>query len=285
MNAKKADGVFKNQWAQAGTLSGVDPMIAAKIVESGDPAKDKVNVHKATIAAAALKPSQTTMVLEKAVGMAINMLATGKVGGDLQALISSDNYIMDGHHRWAASIIAAGSSAKVTGYQADLKGPELLRVLNVLTVGKFGIRHGKPGKGALTQFTPKNIEGILTEYADKGIQGDFPVPAAKVQEILTKNFGSVEQGIAEMSTNVKYMKRSVPSWAPDRKEMPVIDPDKNHVLPAVKALVNGEVDVFPPHKMASLRVTASQRTAMIRLAATLPAGSEERRALLKALRK
>ena len=285
MNAKKADGVFKNQWAQAGTLSGVDPMIAAKIVESGDPAKDKVNVHKATIAAAALKPSQTTMVLEKAVGMAINMLATGKVGGDLQALISSDNYIMDGHHRWAASIIAAGSSAKVTGYQADLKGPELLRVLNVLTVGKFGIRHGKPGKGALTQFTPKNIEGILTEYADKGIQGDFPVPAAKVQEILTKNFGSVEQAIAVLSANVKHMKRSVPSWAPDRKEMPVIDPDKNHVLPAVKALVNGEVDVFPPHKMASLRVTASQRTAMIRLAATLPAGSEERRALLKALRK
>jgi hypothetical protein len=285
MQTRKADVVFKNQWSQAGTLSGVDPLIATKMVESGDPAKDKVNVHKATIAAAALKPSQTTMVLEKAVGMAINMLASGKVGGDLQALISSDNYIMDGHHRWAAAIIAAGSSAKVTGYQADLKGPELLRVLNVITVGKFGIRNGKPGKGALTLFTPKNIEDLLTEYTSKGIQGDFPVPASKVQEILTKNFGSVEQGISTMASNIKHMKRSVPSWAPDRKEMPVIDPDKNHVLPAVKALVNGEVDIFPPHKMAGFKVTASQRAAMVRLAATLAPGSNERRAILTVLKK
>ena len=283
--SRRADSQFQQQLENAGTLSGVDASIAHLMVESGDGAKDKIKVSKAGIAAAALKPSQTTMVLEKAVGMALNMLAKGKIGGDLNALISADNYIMDGHHRWAAAIIAGGKSAKVEGYKASLPGETLLKVLNILTVGKFNVRNGKPGKGSLAMFTPKNVADLLEEYANNGVPGEFPVPADKVKETFEKNFGSVENAIITMANNVKAMNHSVPGWAPDRKEMPVIDPDKGHVEPAVKALQQGEVDWAPPYKQAGFRVTSSQRNSLIRLASTMPVGSVERRRLLSIVKR
>jgi hypothetical protein len=58
--------------------------------------------------------------------MAIAMLRSGKIGGDLAAIVSSDNYIMDGHHRWSATILASGTKGKVGGFGAALKGEELL---------------------------------------------------------------------------------------------------------------------------------------------------------------
>jgi hypothetical protein len=281
----RSESQFEQQLDQAGTLSGVDASIAHLMCTSGDGSSDKISVSKASVAAAALKPSQTTMVLEKAVGMALGMLAKGKIGGDLNALISADNYIMDGHHRWAAAIIAGGSSAKVEGYKAALKGEELLKVLNILTVGKFNVRNGKPGKGSLSMFTPKNIADLLEEYSNNGVPGDFPIAPEKVQEIFVKNFGSVEDAIITMAGNIKSMNHSVPSWAPDRKEMPVIDPDKGHVEQAVKALSSGDVDWAPPYKQAAFRVTASQRNALIRLASNMPVGSAERRAILSVVKR
>jgi len=105
----------KNQKAvaSAGKMSQVDPSIAKMIVISGtkdnNAKDDKIAVRSATISASKLKPSQTSMVLEKALGMALFMLKSGKIGGDLGAIISSDNHIMDGHHRWAATILASGN--------------------------------------------------------------------------------------------------------------------------------------------------------------------------------
>jgi len=282
---RKADGVFEKQFEEAGTLSGVDPSIAHLMCESGDGSSDKISVSKVSSVAAALKPSQTTMVLGKAVGMALGMLAKGKIGGDLNALISADNFIMDGHHRWAAAIIAGGNSAKVEGYKAALPGKDLLRVLNILTVGKFNVRNGKKGEGSISKFTPKNVADMLEGYANNGVPGEFPISADDVKAILEKNFGSVETGIIMMANNVKGMKRNVPSWAPDRKEMPVIDPDKGHVEPAVKALSSGSVDWTAPYKQASFRVTSSQRSSLIRLASTMPVGSNERRTLLSLVKR
>ena len=52
------------------------------------------------IPAKQLKPSQNAVYLGKSLGMAI----AGIQGGDLGAVISSDNRILDGHHRWAATL-------------------------------------------------------------------------------------------------------------------------------------------------------------------------------------
>lgn len=257
---------FEEQFQKANKLDAVDPTVAKLIVESGledggPPGDDKISVTKTSIEATALRPSQTTMVLEKAIQMAMGMLKTGKIGGDLKALISSDNHILDGHHRWAATILAGGG--KVGGYKASVKGPVLLRVLNLLSKGAFNERNGKPGKGDISMFTPTNVRNVLSDYASNGYGGEFPMSAEAVQEVLAKNFGSAEDGIEAMANNIEMMDKNVPSWAPDRKQMPVIEPEN---VPAAAAMLNeGVVDWRAPYKEASLR------SGLIRLAHARPA--------------
>ena len=116
-----------------------------------------------------------------------------------------------------------------------------------MTKGFFGKRNGKPGTGSITEYTPRNVEAILRAYVVSGIPGDHPVSSEKVQQILVDNFGSVEDGIETMSQNVRAMSQQVPSWAPDRVDMPVIDPKQ--VPQAAKLLNEGDVHWHPPHNI------------------------------------
>jgi len=229
---------------KAGKLDAVDPLVAKNIVITGlddNVIKDDiVKVSKKSWPAASLKPSQTTMVLDKALGMALFMLKSGKVGGDLGALVSSDKQIMDGHHRWAATIFASGTKGKVGGFGAALTGKRLLRLLNILTKGAFGVRGGKAGKGSLAAFTPSNVKAKLTAMTEKGISGEFPWSAESVKKVLIDNFGSVEKGIETMAERADMIPKKVPAWAPDRKQMPVIEPGQ--VPTAAQKLTKGEVD-------------------------------------------
>lgn len=240
---------FAQQFKDAGRLDDVDPTVARLIVQSGhadgDKSDDKIKIKKSSWPAARLKPSQTSMVLGKALSMAIGMLDSGKVGGDLGALVSSDGHILDGHHRWAATILASGKKGKVGGYAANIPGKNLLRVLNILSKGSFEVRGGKPGKGALSAFTEKNVRDMITEFAMDGIPGKWGRPAEEVQSILAANFGSVEDGIDAISTHARYITKVVPPWAPDRKQMPVVDPE--NVPDAVKSLSLGKVDWTAPY--------------------------------------
>lgn len=239
----------KDTVAKAGELDNIDPAIAKVIVSSGlrdgSEKDDKISVKKSTWKASDLKPSQTSMVLAKALGMALFMIDSDKIGGDLGAIVSADNHIMDGHHRWAATILAAGKSGKVGGYGADLKGSELLKVLNILTKGMFNVRSGKPGKGKLSEFTPVKIKAMLEDMIENGIPGDFPKSPEDIQANLIKGFGSVEEGIEQMSKNANLITKTVPSWAPDRKQMPVIDPEQ--VPKAAAAMQKGVIDHSAPH--------------------------------------
>lgn len=256
---------------KAKTLSGVDPQIAKFLVESGlgdgNAQDDVIPVGKADIAAGRLKPSQTSMVLDKSLGMALAMLL-GKMplGGDLGAIISKDNHILDGHHRWSAAILAGGPKTSVGGYKADLPGEELIKVLNIITKGVFGRMQGNPGKGSIAEYTPENISKTLKEMT---VKGSGPFSADEVKKALEKLGGSVEEGIKKMSENVKKMNKKVPNWAPDRKEMPVIEPNE---LPEAADLLNkGQVN---------WKVPFAEKKALLRLASVLPVGSPERRAIL-----
>jgi hypothetical protein len=273
--AKRADvNVTQKDIDKAKTLSGVDPQIAKFLAETGlgDGQKedDKIKVSKANVAAGKLKPSQTSMVLDKSLGMALAMLL-GKMplGGDLGAIISKDNHILDGHHRWSAAILAGGPGTNVGGYKADLEGKELIKVLNIATKGMFGRMQGNPGKGSIKEYTPENITKTLEEFVEKG-SGQFS--ADDVKKALEKLGGSVEGGIKKMSDNVKKMSKAVPSWAPDRKEMPVIEP--NEVPEVAQALNQGKINWNIPF---------AQKEAVLRLASLLPKGSSERRVLLAGL--
>ena len=86
---------------------------------------------------------------------------------------------------------------------------------------------------------------VLEEYTTQGIGGKFPVSAEKVQQILIDNFGGVEEGIEEMSNNVRYMSKDVAPFAPKRQDMPVIEP--SDVPTAAKMLNEGDVLWNPPY--------------------------------------
>ena len=230
----------------AGRLSNVDPKLAKYLIDSGDNKGDKIEVRKTKAVASNLKPSQTTMVLSKSVGMALAML-DGKLTTDLGAIISNDGQIMDGHHRWSAAIIAFGPKVKVEGYVADLNGKTLLKVLNIITKGLFPTRNGNPGKGDISRYTD---QAVMNEVKNLAINGNDFNSAEKIQSILIKNFGSVEEGVQQMGANVRAMNKQVPGWAPDRADMPVINPDE--VPRAQKLMEEGEIGWKPPYKEVKL---------------------------------
>ena len=249
---KGAKKVHEKQFEDAKLLSKVDPALAKVITMSGDKNNDKISVGKYSGGASNLNPSQTELIVGKSLGQAIAML-DGKMPlkGDLGAVISSDNHIMDGHHRWAARILAKGKDATVTGFQAKLPGEKLVRILNILTKGAFGRNQGNKGKGNIKEFTPAKVEKTLKGFVEKGIPGEFPWSPDQVKSVLEKNFGSVEEGIETMSKNAKLVKKSVPSWAVARQDMPVIN-EKD--LPKTKKLMEkGEIDWTKPYKEAALR--------------------------------
>ena len=263
---------------RAKTLSGVDPALAKHIVttglDDGVVPDDVIPMGKTTVSAGKLKPSQTTMQLPKTLSMAMAMLLGDMaIGGDLGAIISSDNHILDGHHRWSAAIAAGGPGVSVGGYKAKMPGAELIKVLNIVTKGVFGRNRGNPGTGSISSYTPANVRKALAKMVESGTDR---LSAADVEKALTLLGGSVEDGIEQMAANIASMPTSVPAWAPDRADMPVIDgkdlPDTAKVLN--KGLVNWNTPITP-----------QDRRAMARLASALPAGSPERRAILAGLQK
>ena len=127
--------------------------------EDGNAKDDVINVKpNATFPVSQLKPSQTTMKISNALGMAISMIL-GKMptGGNLGGFISSDNHIMDGHHRWVATAVV-NPGAKVGGYAVDFPGTDLIRILNAITVGKLGITQGKEGTEALISLERNQLD-------------------------------------------------------------------------------------------------------------------------------
>lgn len=237
---------IRKQVNDATHMDKVDPELAKYIVETGlqdgERNDDRIAVKRVSVPAPSLKPSQTTMRIEQAVGMALGMLESRKIGGDLGAIISSDGYIMDGHHRWAAAILAGGKSAKVGGFAANLKAPDLIRVLNILSKGAFGVGRGKPGSGNLNDFTPQKVKSLLEDYVTNGIRGKHSKSPDQVRKTLEGAFGSVEVAIDTMAKNVGLMNKSTPSGAPPRNQMPVID----HPEAAVSIMQSGKVNWQPP---------------------------------------
>lgn len=255
-------GVFESGAA----LSGVDPALAKYFIEEGDddgdPGDDVIKVNKGSTKATKLKPSQTTMVPINSVGMALAML-NGVMDTDLGAIIASDGQIMDGHHRWAGAILAYGGAAKVGGYFAKLPGKELVRVLNTFTKGKFN-RGGKSGQGNISDFKPAVVREILEDGLVNGVTSTkgFKTSPADVEKALkTLGNGDVQAGIQIMSDNASKINKAVPSWAPKRKDMPVIEPEE--VPLASKYMSQGLMDWAPPYKNASRRRVSSFRSAGI----------------------
>ena len=212
-----------------------------------------------------LKPSQSSMNIEKAMAFVLNMLWDGNQklnpGGDLGAFISNDGYIMDGHHRWVSTAMI-DPSAQVGGYLVDFPGKQLVAILNSMTKGLFGVSRGKPATGGFDQFTPEKMKEQLVKYAKGGVWNMKPEDVMSVLQEFTGAQGeeAINAAVQKMVQNLSNVTFEVPSWASDRVDMPVIDDD--NVAIAAKALDGGQVNVNPPFRSggADDEFKKSQRT-------------------------
>lgn len=212
----------------------------------GDEKDDQVPSSKVSVAAAKLKPSQKEVIPQKAVEFAFSAIMKIKPmesgpGGDLQAIISKDNYIMDGHHRWAATFLV-DPSATLDATQIDLPGGALVTALNVVTKG-LG-RGGNTGKGDIAQFGGKAIEDAIDTVLANGYwaQNDAEKCKAAFEEW---GGGSVEEAKKKMVANAAKMPKAIPGWAPNRVDMPVINAPE--VATIAKAIAAGAIDIKSPY--------------------------------------
>lgn len=236
-------------------LSKVNKDIAqAAIMQKGgvpgqkdnDAKDDAVSSNTPTIPVKDLKPAQTEIIKEKAFGMAIGMLQAGKWDGlDLQSIVSNDNYIMDGHHRWAAVfLIDPNASLKVT--QIDLPGKALVTALNYVTAAKG--TPGNVGKGNVAEFTGDKIGAVIDKAMKEGVKGDFPVAPEKVKEALGKvpgADGDAAKGKEIMMKNADALPKEIMPGAPERVNMPVILPKQVKAVAAL--LAKGAFDIKAPY--------------------------------------
>ena len=205
-----------------------------------------------------LKPSQQQIILVKAFNMAMNTTPAGgkfEPGGDIGAIISKDNFIMDGHHRWASTILVK-PDASIKGEKIGLPAKDLITALNVYTKGVIGKQSGNPGQGAISQFTGENIQSNIIDVAEKtGKSPDHPdAPGYKwedlKQRIAKVGGGDYQTGLDFIKTNANIVSsKKIESWMPDRDDMPVIQKDQ---LPDVeKKFASGELDLKPPFDPAT----------------------------------
>ena len=203
----------------------------------GNSDDDVVRTKTNTWSGSKLKPSQSAIYLGKSLGMAIG----GVKGGDLGSIVSQDKHILDGHHRWAATMLSQ-PDAKITGIEADLGIGDLVPVLRALGDAFGNTRRGEPTGGDV------NIYKATVRDALKMIMTGWNMhPKFYDKE---KSIAWLESigGKPELEKRLKSLQgKTPPKGAPPRIEMPVIDADQGQERQTASMLKKGEIDVRPPY--------------------------------------
>jgi hypothetical protein len=243
---------FPLKLSQAAAKQDQATALVTKGVEDGDPSDDKVEASKESLSVKQLKPSQSSMNIEKACQFAICAVLKVKPfpsgpGGDLGAIITSDNHIMDGHHRWIATGMI-DPSASVGGFVVEFPAKQMIAALNMITV-KLGITAGKPGSGGFDQFNEAGILPQLQKLVQTGFWGADAEQCQKACEEFTGEAGdaAVASAAKKMGDNVSQLTLSVPGGFPARPDMPVISKGKGHLKQAIDLLRTGAVDLNEPY--------------------------------------
>ena len=164
---------------------------------------------------------------------------------NLNAIISSDNHILDGHHRWAATMFSK-PEAQVQGKLSNLPIDELITVLR-----GAGVAYGNPFRGKESESDIniyKADASNIAQQIDILNQGNkFIQPGAAQQFVDT--LGGLEV-LGQRLQNIQA--KTPPPGAPPRQKMPVIDAGgpvsgKNEVEDVSQKLNKGYIDVHAPY--------------------------------------
>ena len=207
-----------------------------KGLEDGQSQDDRIRTQTVTIPAARLKPSQTAVYLSKCLGMAIG----GVKGGNLGSIVSADDYILDGHHRWGATMINQPTAA-VTGIRVMLPIGDLIPILRAVGDAFGNQRRGEPSGGDKNIFEATDKD-IVDAMNGKGMDPRFW--SKDKAEMWLKDLG----GISVLKDRIKIIQRTKPpAGAPPRIQMPVIDAEKGEHIKAANALMVGKIDIRKPY--------------------------------------
>jgi hypothetical protein len=208
---------------------------------------DVANTSNPPVPVSSLSPMQKEVIPEKALSFALGFVDTGTTPDliNMEAIISNDNYIMDGHHRWAARTLL-DPTAQVKVEKVDMPADDVVTALNVYTKAK-GLK-GNPGKGDVKQFStliPKAIDMFVTKGTEQWPMKDKT--PEEIKAIITKlGDGDFEKGKATLIANSKKLKTEIHPNAPSRIDMPVINAKTGDLKAVLNKLKAGELDFKEP---------------------------------------
>lgn len=252
-------------------LSKVDSNVAKVAVVSGqkdnNPKDEAIQANmNASGPASELRPTQSTLVSDKVLTFALAYLG-GETWMDLSkmdAIVSGDKAIMDGHHRWAAALIVNPRMA-VNYTLINLPLEKLISILNVYTKGALGKEKGNPDAGETLAQAFANLESKIRSAFSSGFQsGKSSYDAQTVQARMAKMPGAngdPNRGMEQMVQNAnavasnQNMTKSATNLA--RADMPIID--KDQVAKLVSDLKAGNVDVMQPYSREVLTAIGGQK--------------------------
>ena len=198
---------------------------------------DIVTTKNKTWSANKIKPSQSAIYLGKSLGMAV----AGIKGGDLGSIVSKDGHILDGHHRWAATLLSE-PKANIKGIEADLGIGDLVPVLRALGDSFDNKRRGEPKGGDINIFKATLKDAVKMLTTGWNMDSKF--------YNKDKSIGWLESigGEKELEKRLKFIQNHPPpKGAPPRIDMPVIDADKGEEKLTAKLLAKGKLDVRAPY--------------------------------------
>jgi hypothetical protein len=220
------------------------PQVAQQIAKGGKPEVDKsppeddvIQTKPISIAASQLNAGQNNMDEDKFIQQAIQMF--GKIppfkgpGGDLGAIISEDLYMMDGHHRWVATMLV-NPQAPLGGTQVMLKYEPLLGILNAWTA--VNNKQPKTATKPFSQLTGDGIKKRFIELCQSGWQGKYPLPPEKIKQAFDQQGITFEQAAEQAKRNFDSFteKWSEAANRPDKVEMPVIEDETGNANKGVE---------------------------------------------------
>jgi len=215
-----------------------------------------------------LDPTQMDVYLSKSLGMAMGTPdKKGIAGGNLKCIVSSDGYILDGHHRWAATLFSK-PTASLHGIRVDLPIDQLVPVLRTAGDAFGNKRRGAPPND-LNIFSSSIDDVMEIIETGKGINIDgnkFSPKEWETSGMKSHAINWMEKlgGKSTLRTRLAEIKRhKTPPNSPPRSSMPVIDPDVNEFLQKIseakgskgqeiiisRLLRKGAIDLFPPYGM------------------------------------
>ena len=218
------------------------PGFLDKGLKDNDPNDDIVQTTDDSAAAGSLSPSQSAIYLGKALGMAMG----GICGGDIDAIASGDNFILDGHHRWAATIFC-DPNKNVEFKRSQLPIEELIPVLRATGDAYGNARRGEPKGGDINIFQA-SLEDAMSAVEKLDAGNEFMAAGKAKKWFLALGNGDEAAAKERLSKSLEIIKGKAPAGkVPSRINMPVIDADKGEVADVTKRLNKGQIDVRAPY--------------------------------------